>query len=120
LAYLSRPISVFSLSNSFNCFGGLRGICTPTNCTELGGLSYPVYPPIWLTASQGILGFVSFSEQRLINWRTTPNHCFACGIVMVLTVDLLLFTLLSLTCYCYPVKLQVVIIYVRPKDKQRL
>ena len=26
---------------------------------------------------------------------------------MVLTVDLLLFTLLSLTCYCYPVKLQV-------------
>jgi len=39
---------------------------------------------------------------------------------MVLTVDLPLFTLLGLTLYCYPVKIQVVIIYVRPKDKQRL
>jgi len=28
------------------------------------------------------------------------------GIVMVLTVDLPLFTLLGLTCYCYAVKLQ--------------
>jgi hypothetical protein len=56
-----------------------RGVTPLTDCTELEGLSCPAYPPIWLTASQGILGFVASSGQWLINRRkfTEPLYCAA-------------------------------------------
>ena len=47
--------------------GDLWGICTPINCTELGGVKLPSVSTDLASHPTGILGFVSFTVQRLIN-----------------------------------------------------
>ena len=62
------------------CRSTRRGVTPLTDCTELEGLSCPAYPSIWLTASQGILGFVSSSDQSLISRRKFTEPYVLCRI----------------------------------------